>query len=136
MAKLGIDLLLKGEETSSATTTLTLSPILLWVAEADNVVVAHVSISPVTLSEHADWRGYALAPLAVTPEHQKSGIGTELVQRGLQHLSEMGVHMVFVYGDPEYYGRFGFVAETAVPYVPPYALEFPSAWQGQILHKS
>eukprot|EP00977_Amphora_coffeiformis_P006081 scaffold1314_cov158-Amphora_coffeaeformis.AAC.13 len=47
----------------------------------------------------------------------------------------MGVHLAFVYGDPKYYGGFGFAAETAVPYVPPYALEFPSAWRSQILQR-
>ena len=70
-----------------------------------------------------------LAPLAVCPEHQGRGIGSNLVTSGFEQLRENGIHRVFVLGDPNYYGRFGFTAESVV--APPYPLpaEWAGAWQ-------
>jgi putative acetyltransferase len=49
-----------------------------------------------------------LAPLAVQPEHQRQGIGSSLVERGIAPLRERSCPFVIVLGHPEYYGRFGF----------------------------
>jgi putative acetyltransferase len=49
-----------------------------------------------------------LAPMAVSPSLQRDGIGTELVNAGLQICRELGVGAVAVLGHPEYYPRFGF----------------------------
>jgi putative acetyltransferase len=49
-----------------------------------------------------------LSPLAVTPEHEKRGIGSALVRAGLKIAAERAVPVVFVEGDPGYYRRFGF----------------------------
>jgi putative acetyltransferase len=54
-----------------------------------------------------------LAPLAVTPERHAQGIGSRLVRAGFARLTEAGVPLVFTFGDPAYYGRFGF--EPAMP---------------------
>ena len=61
-----------------------------------------------------------LAPLAVAPDHQRRGIGSALVREGLATLKGRGERLVFVLGDPAYYGRFGFRAETAAPFRAPY----------------
>ncbi len=50
----------------------------------------------------------ALAPLCVHPEYQRRGIGSELLRRGLDHCRDAGHAIVFVLGDPKFYGRFGF----------------------------
>ncbi len=50
-----------------------------------------------------------LSPLAVLPEHQRRGVGSALVRRGLDILAESSVPLVFLEGDPAYYRRFGFV---------------------------
>ena len=63
----------------------------------------------------------ALAPLAVRPGLQKAGVGSALVRTGLQNIREFGAHGVLVLGDPAYYGRFGFSAETAAKVAAPYA---------------
>jgi putative acetyltransferase len=47
----------------------------------------------------------------------------------MQRLSDMGVNVVFVYGDPKYYGRFGFSADDARNYKTPYTLRYPFGWQ-------
>ena len=50
-----------------------------------------------------------LSPLGVLPEHQKRGIGSALVRRGLEAMAEQDTPLVFLEGDPRYYSRFGFV---------------------------
>jgi putative acetyltransferase len=100
------------------------------VAEVDGAVVGHISFSPVTISNDKSWIGYILAPLGVKPEYQKRQIGSKLVESGIQRLSDMGVTVVFVYGDPNYYGKFGFSTYVASGYSPPCVLQYPSGWQG------
>jgi putative acetyltransferase len=51
-----------------------------------------------------------LSPLAVLPERHGRGIGSRLIQRGLQVMAERAVPVVFVEGDPAYYSRLGFAA--------------------------
>jgi putative acetyltransferase len=107
--------------------------VMHWVAEVDDVVVGHVAFSPVTVKGAGDFSGYILAPLGVVPAHQRCGIGSRMVKYGVQQLLDSGVNVVFVYGDPEYYSKFGFHADVAKPYLPPYPLEHPLGWQAVIL---
>lgn len=50
-----------------------------------------------------------LSPLAVDPPHHGRGTGSALVRLGLRTLGERGVPVVFLEGDPSFYGRLGFV---------------------------
>lgn len=88
--------------------------------------MGHVCFAHGTANGH---RAALLGPLAVAPEHQKAGIGTALVQAGIEAVLAGGAEQVLVLGDPNYYGRFGFQQEDAV--TPPYALpeSWASAWQ-------
>ena len=47
----------------------------------------------------------------------------------------MGVDILFVYGDPKYYSKFGFSVGAAERYIPPYKLQYPSGWQGIALNE-
>ena len=105
------------------------------VAENDNAVVGHVAFSPVKIDNDDSIQGYILAPLAVMPEHQKQKIGTSLVKKGIQTLSKMNVNILFVYGDPKYYGKFGFSAGAAEKFIPEYKLQYPTGWQAIILNE-
>lgn len=90
------------------------------VAEDNGVVVGHVAVSPVTISDGASgW--YGVGPLSVVPERQGQGIGTLLMERALTELRAMGAAGCVVLGEPGYYSRFGFTAEAALvlPEVPP-----------------
>jgi len=82
-------------------------------------VVAHVAFSRLELWEHPA-RAVALAPVAVLPALQGSGIGTALVRDGLRRLAASGEDLVLVLGDPGYYGRFGFSREAARDVTTPY----------------
>jgi len=99
------------------------------VAEANGEIVGHIAFSPITITNHTSWIGYILAPLGIKPDYQQCKIGTQLIETGIKRLSEMGVNVVFVYGDPKYYGRFGFNADDASRYSPPYPLQYPFGWQ-------
>ena len=52
--------------------------------------------------------GMGLAPMAVLPERQRAGIGSQLVREGLKRLRAASTPFVIVLGHPEYYPRFGF----------------------------
>jgi putative acetyltransferase len=108
-------------------------PVISLVAEADDIVVAHVAFSPVRMRETQEFIGYILAPLAVSPDHQKRSIGSCLIKSGIERLAETGPDILFVYGDPEFYGRFGFRVDVAECYIPPYRLQYPFGWQGMAL---
>lgn len=86
---------------------------LSLVAEQDGQVVGHVLFSRVTIERDGTivGEGLGLAPLAVSPAHQKRGIGSQLVAAGLSALEAAGCPLVVVLGEPAFYGRFGF--ETA-----------------------
>jgi putative acetyltransferase len=55
----------------------------------------------------------ALAPLAVAPHLQRTGIGSRLTKAGVETAREFGAHAIVVLGHPGYYPRFGFSADAA-----------------------
>jgi putative acetyltransferase len=73
-------------------------------------IVGHIFFSPVFVST-ADRvvQGMGLAPVAVLPERQCQGIGSLLVQAGIDVIRKRECPFVIVVGHPGYYPRFGFV---------------------------
>ena len=76
-------------------------------------VVGHVAFSRAnviggTMTATVAW----LAPLAVLPGHQRQGIGSALVEAGIEACKVLSLDGVVVVGAPEYYGRFGFSREA------------------------
>jgi putative acetyltransferase len=114
---------------------VTLPATIALVAEIGDDMVGHIAFSPVTADSDRDWLGYILAPLAVKPGYHKVGIGSQLIERGIELVSREMADVLFVYGDPKYYGRFGFRAEAAARFVPPYELKYPFGWQALMLHE-
>ena len=98
------------------------------VAEIESRAVGHVMFSTCAI-EGTEIEVSLLAPLAVAPEWHGQGIGSDLVRYGLRRLSDEGVHLVCVLGDPAFYGRLGFEPERSIR--PPYPLpdEWADAWQ-------
>jgi predicted N-acetyltransferase YhbS len=47
-------------------------------------------------------------PISVLPEYQNKGIGGKLITHTVKLSREMGYKGIIIYGDPEYYKRFGF----------------------------
>jgi putative acetyltransferase len=126
VSKIAIDLL---DEKTTPT-------ILSLVAETQGEILGHVAFSPVVVDNLESFHSYILAPLAVKPDYQKRHIGSQLIEQGLQQLSLIGINVVFVYGDPEYYSRFGFSIEAAHQFRPEYKLEYPFGWQAVLLNEA
>lgn len=102
--------------------------VLSLVASRDAAIAGHVVFS--TCSVDGCRSALALlGPLAVGNAHQKRGHGSALIRAGLDRLAADAFGCVFVLGDPGYYARFGFAADTLV--LPPYPLDakFRAAWQ-------
>jgi putative acetyltransferase len=50
-----------------------------------------------------------LAPVGVLPDAQAAGAGSALIRAGIEASRALGWELLFVLGNPAYYGRFGFV---------------------------
>lgn len=85
-------------------------PFISLVAEAGGRIVGHVAFSPVAfdpMRSHLQL-GMGLAPLAVDAGWRRRGVGAALVEAGIAECRDLGVAVVVVLGDPDYYVRFGF----------------------------
>jgi putative acetyltransferase len=67
-----------------------------------------------------------LSPVGIRPDRQRQGVGTALIQQGLELLAQRGVPMVFLEGSPQYYQRFGFVRGDELGFRRP-SLRIPAA---------
>lgn len=103
-------------------------PVLSLVAITDGTLAGHVAFTQCKVRGYGDSVSL-LAPLAVAPDHQRRGIGCALIAEGFRRLKSMGIAYVYVLGDPAYYARAGFEAETRI--APPFAIpeEWLGAWQ-------
>ncbi len=90
------------------------------VAVEASVVVGHVAVSPVTISNGChDW--YGLGPISVAPHRQREGIGSQLMRAAISQLEALGAAGCVLLGDPNYYQRFGFAPVEGLTFsnVPP-----------------
>jgi len=83
-------------------------PELSIVAEIDNRIVGHILFSKIKIVGKSVYESLALAPMAVIPEFQKKGIGSELVKIGIKMAKKLGFDSIIVIGHKEYYPKFGF----------------------------
>ncbi len=119
VGRLAVDLL--SEKTNPVTESL--------VMDDGGDVKGHIAFSPVYIKGYEEITGYILAPLAVRGDCRGQGMGSSLINYGKQLLSSKNTHILLVYGDPDYYGRFGFDANMASGFIPPYPIEYPFGWQ-------
>jgi putative acetyltransferase len=104
------------------------------VAEDEGAVVGHVLLVPGLLDAPRRLVPvYTLSPLAVLPQRQRKGIGSALVRAALQEMTERGVPLVFLEGDPAYYRRLGFVAGAGLGFRRPSLRIPPAAFQAFLL---
>lgn len=83
-------------------------PFISLVAEVDEEVCGHILFTPVELDNGSDLELMGLAPMAVAPKCQNTGVGSALVKAGLAACVDQGIGAVVVLGHPDYYPRFGF----------------------------
>jgi putative acetyltransferase len=85
-------------------------PFISLVAEIEGRIVGHIFFSEVSIeSNDSSFTALGLAPMAVLPEFQNQGIGSQLVRTGLEECLQRRHDIVVVLGHPEYYPRFGFI---------------------------
>src|SRR4030042_1390987 len=84
-------------------------PIISLVTDESGIIVGHILFTPVSLQGHSDLKIMGLGPMAVVPEHQRKGIGSALVNAGLEKCKELGYGAAIVLGHSGYYPRFGFI---------------------------
>src|SRR5262245_22601771 len=80
-------------------------PIHHWVLEGNDRLNAYVCYSRAYRAERPI--GFHLAPVAVHPDHQRSGLGSAIIRQTLLQ-PPIAASPVFVVGEPSYYARFGF----------------------------
>jgi len=109
----------------------TARPLLSLVAEMEGRIVGHVLFSSVRVqSKGQSVPAQILAPLAVSKDHQRKGVGGALINEGLRQLAASEVELIFVLGHPGYYPRFGFRPAGTLGFEAPYPIpaEHEAAW--------
>jgi putative acetyltransferase len=76
-----------------------------WVCIHVNKAIAYIAFSQAYHGREVC--GLHLAPMAVAPDFQRQGVGTELLQFALRQ-AVVEDQPLFVLGEPGYYQRFGF----------------------------
>ena len=78
-----------------------------WVCLHTNKVIAYIAFS--NAYHGKEICGLHLAPMAVMPDFQQQGVGSELLRFALRQ-EAIKSRTLFVLGEPRYYSRFGFEA--------------------------
>ena len=92
------------------------------VAEQMVQIVGHILFSDLPIITRSETvPALALAPMAVMPEFQNRGIGSALVQRGLEACRQQGHRTVIVLGHAQFYPRFGFSPKLAAHLESPFS---------------
>ena len=85
-----------------------------FVAVDGDEVVGHILFSPLHLMVNGKRiDAVALAPMCVLPSRQKQGIGTQLVEHGIEAMKSAGQAAIIVLGHVNFYPRFGFRHDLA-----------------------
>ena len=95
-------------------------PELSLVAIKDNKIVGHILFTKVKIGNYEE---LALAPLAVLPEYQKQGIGSQLIEEGHKIAKKLGYHYSIVLGSEKYYPKFGYIPAINYGIMPPFQVE-------------
>ena len=85
-------------------------PGLSIIATKNNKIVGHILFTKIIIQDDNGRvnESLALAPMAVLPTNQKSGIGGQLIKEGIRVAKEAGFKSVIVLGHRHFYPKFGF----------------------------
>jgi predicted N-acetyltransferase YhbS len=99
---------------------------LSLVACMGNEIIGHILFSKIIIkNDTEEFESLALAPMAVIPEFQGMGIGSQLLTRGLEKAAKLGFESVIVLGHETYYSRFNFTPASQFHITCPF--EVPNA---------
>src|SRR5688500_3348129 len=78
--------------------------VISLVAVEGTRIVGHILFTPLSMETAASApRASGLGPMAVSPELQRQGVGSTLVEAGLEECRRLGYEVVVVIGHPEFY---------------------------------
>jgi predicted N-acetyltransferase YhbS len=81
-----------------------------FVAINDNKIVGNiVYVKAKVKNNDMEHTVLTFGPISVLPEYQNNGIGSKLINHTIKLSVELGYKGIIIYGDPEYYKRFGFI---------------------------
>jgi predicted N-acetyltransferase YhbS len=86
-------------------------PELSLVAETEDGTIAGQIVLYQTTINYDDSQDVQLvvSPLSVAPKYFRRGVGSALLREGLKIAREMGYKAVFLWGNPNFYAKCGFV---------------------------
>lgn len=81
-----------------------------FVALLNDKIIGHIISSKARVIDAGEKEHEVLCvgPLCVLPEFQKQGIGSELMKRSISTAKYLGFRGMILFGNPDYYHRFGF----------------------------
>jgi predicted N-acetyltransferase YhbS len=84
-------------------------PELDYIASDNGKIVGNVVYTKaVVKNDHNESEVLCMGPLCVLPSYQGRGIGSLLLQTTLEKAKSSGYRAVVIFGNPDYYGKFGF----------------------------
>jgi len=80
------------------------------VALHEDEIVGHIISTKARIvdNKNNEYEVLSVGPFSVIPSLQNNGIGTELLNYSITRAKEMGYRGMILFGNPEYYHRFGF----------------------------
>jgi len=105
--------------------------ILCFVAIDNDEIVASIFFTRFTTETKIS--AFILSPVAVATQHQKKGIGQNLITYSIYYLKQNNVELLLTYGDPDFYSKVGFknISEDIIK--APLTLTYPNGWLAQSL---
>lgn len=85
---------------------------LCFVAHHGAALAGVIRFTPVNVGDES--RAVLLGPIAVHPDHENLGVGSQLMKNGIAAANSAGLQLIVAIGEPRYLARFGF--EPATPH--------------------
>ncbi len=87
-------------------------PELDFVAEVNGKIVGNIVYTKAKIvDDNGDHHNViSFGPISVLPAFQGKGIGSLLIEHTKTVAKELGYTAILIYGDPDYYSKFGFIA--------------------------
>ena len=85
-------------------------PDFALVAEENGKLIGHIMLTKTFIkTEYEKTECLLLSPVCTKLEYRNKGVGAKLITEALNRARAAGYKAVFLVGDPNYYGRFGFM---------------------------
>jgi predicted N-acetyltransferase YhbS len=82
-----------------------------FVATCNNEIIGNIVYAKSKIKDvDKEYIVLTFGPISVLPKYQNKGIGSKLIKHTIDLSIKMGYKAIIIYGDPDYYKRFGFKA--------------------------